>query len=144
MWPILGPDFRPSECPIPLADDAARVLSAAIAIARRDGEPCLSTVHFLLGLIAAGGTRAADVLARSGITAASVRKLSSDFQLPGIGDRPHAPEVVTPMAERCLEVAWAEARGRGDPAADSYDLLTAIAREDGGIAGDLLVRLVPE
>ena len=121
-------------------DKANAALNLAMAAAGEMGHTYVGTEHILLGLLREGSGVAAVVLGGRGITA-----LRYTEQLLAAESRgAHSTltlEDFTPRARAAMENALAEAAMAGQRLAGTEHLLTAILRDDTGVAVRLLTRL---
>ncbi len=95
----------------------------------------LGTEHFLLGLLRLNEGIAAQALEKLGIRLEEVRARVG--VIPGRGDA--SSELSwTPRAKKIVELALVEADARGEAEVGPEHILLAIAREDEGIASEIL------
>jgi ATP-dependent Clp protease ATP-binding subunit ClpA len=139
MWLSRLVQPEPTRPPVPLTADGWRAFGAAVRAARRNQHEYVGTEHLLVGLAEAGPSPAAEALARAGITAEAIcRQCSSD---PGLGLIAGALPL-TPTAERVLAAALRDAERGGAAEVGSLGLLLALARDESGVARELLARVV--
>ena len=121
-------------------DKANTALNLAMAAAGEMGHTYVGTEHILLGLLREGSGVAAVILSGRGITAMRYTE-----QLLAVESRgTHSTLTVadfTPRAKAALENALAESAMAGQRLAGTEHLLTAILRDDTGVAVRLLTRL---
>ncbi|MDX6628744.1 MAG: ATP-dependent Clp protease ATP-binding subunit ClpC [Gaiellales bacterium] len=114
-----------------------QALELAAEEARALGHNYVGTEHFVLGLLRERQGLAAQLLIALGITRAEVR--TRVIAYVGEGDEVTTGElVVTPRAQRVLELARREARSRGRNAVGTEDILLGLIREEDGIAARIL------
>ena len=121
-------------------DKANTALNLAMTAAGEMGHTYVGTEHLLLGLLREGSGVAAVVLSGRGITAQRYTE-----QLLAVESRGTpcllTAEDFTPRARAAMENALAEASMAGHRLAGTEHLLTAILRDDTGVAVRLLTRL---
>jgi len=124
--------------------ETQRVLQQGEAAIRQINFDILGTEGFLLGLLADGTNRAAQILTGQGITFEAVQPLVAKW----LGVRPDMPEgwqpsrlPYAPRAKRVIELALEEAQQQGESAIAPTHLLLGIldeAKESGGLATYIL------
>ena len=121
-------------------DKANTALNLAMEAARDMGHTYVGTEHVLLGLLREGSGVAAVVLVGRGITAAQYTQ-----RLLAAESRGHhstlTVEDFTPRAKAAMENALAQAAMAGQRLAGTEHLLSAILRDDTGVAVRLLIQL---
>ena len=121
-------------------DKANAALNLAMTAAGEMGHTYVGTEHILLGLLREGSGVAAVVLAGRGITALRYTEQLLAAESRGV----HSVLTVedfTPRAKAAMENALAESAMTGHRLAGTEHLLTAILRDDTGVAVRLLTRL---
>ena len=121
-------------------DKANTALNMAMAAAGEMGHTYVGTEHILLGLLREGSGVAAVVLSGRGITAMRYTEQLLAAESRGA----HSTLTVadfTPRAKAAMENALAESAMSGQRLAGTEHLLTAILRDDTGVAVRLLTRL---
>ena len=117
--------------------EAGRALRLAEEAAAEMRHPHVGTEHLLLGLIQEKRGGAARVLRRLGLHIRDVRsflvQLGPETELP-LNDRPELTESI----KRVIHIAIGVARDRGDNKVDTEHILIAIAKDDAGMAVDIL------
>ncbi len=117
--------------------EAGKALRMAEEAARQMRHLHIGTEHLLLALIQTGEGGAARVLRRLGLDEEQVRqfilRINAEERLPGA-----ARPVLTESTKRVIQLAVDEARQRGDPKVDTEHILIALAREQRGMAADIL------
>ena len=121
-------------------DKANAALNLAMVGAGEMGHTYVGTEHILLGLLKEGSGVAAVVLAGRGITAMRYTEQLLAAESSG------TPSILTvadftPRAKAAMENALAESAMAGQRLAGTEHLLTAILRDDTGVAVRLLTRL---
>ena len=146
MWlPLLfrpettQPLAEPTQPPVPLTEDGWRVFNAAVHAAHRNRHEYIGTEHLLVGITEAGPTPAAEALELAGITPMAIRQ-QCRFD-PGLGLVTGAL-VFTPTTRRVFESALHDAEQSGAAQVGSLGLLLALAREEEGVAWELLASVV--
>ena len=121
-------------------DKANSALNLALTGAREMGHTYVGTEHLLLGLLREGSGVAAMVLGARDITVAryTQRILAAET---GGSYSVLTTEDFTPRAKAAMENALAQAAMAGQRLAGTEHLLTAILRDDTGVAVRLLTQL---
>ena len=119
-----------------------RIIKKAEQIARQDEEEYIDTEHVLLAIAEQADTRAADMLARCGVTSADLRKsieklvkksLEETWVFGRLPGTPHFRNVVA----KAIELA----DSRNAEAVEPEHLLIALASETGSVACQALSSL---
>ncbi len=121
-------------------EKANTALNMAMEAAREMGHTYVGTEHLLLGLLREGSGVAATVLAARGVT---VLRYMEKI-LAGEGGGAYSvltPDDFTPRAKAAMELALTDAALSGQRLAGTEHLLTAILRDDTGVAVRLLQQL---
>ena len=121
-------------------EKANTALHLAMQAAGEMGHTYVGTEHLLLGLLREGSGVAAVVLGGRGITAADYARRLLEAESRGVCCTLTA-EDFTPRAKAAMENALAQAAMAGQRLAGTEHLLTAILRDDTGVAVRLLSRL---
>ena len=121
-------------------DKANTALNLALAAAGEMGHTYVGTEHILLGLLREGSGVAAVVLSGRGITAMRYAEQLMAAESRGVHST-LTVEDFTPRAKAAMENALAESAMAGQRLAGTEHLLTAILRDDTGVAVRLLTRL---
>jgi hypothetical protein len=117
---------------------ARKVVVLAQEEARGRAHSYIGTEHLLLGLLAEEEGVAARALHGFGITIERVR--SEISRIVGAGQEAPCGQIpFTPRAKKVLELAWREALGLGHNYIGTEHLLLGIAREDEGVATQILL-----
>ena len=118
-------------------DKANTALNMAVEAAREMGHTYVGTEHLLLGMLREGSSVAAVVLGSAGVTAAAYaeRILSAEG---GGSYSTLTLDDLTPRAKAVMEAARTEAAMAGQRFAGTEHLLSAILRDDTGVAVRLL------
>ena len=119
-------------------DRARQAVELAHDEAMRLNHSYIGTEHLLLGLIREGEGVAAQALEALGISLDGVRQqveqiIGEGQQAPPPGEIPY-----TPRAKKVLELALREAKQLGHNYIGTEHLLLGVAREDGGVASQIL------
>ena len=121
-------------------EKANTALHLAMQAAGEMGHTYVGTEHLLLGLLREGSGVAAVVLGGRGITAADYARRLLEAESRGVCCT-LTVEDFTPRAKAAMENALAQAAMAGQRLAGTEHLLTAILRDDTGVAVRLLSRL---
>ena len=121
-------------------EKANTALHLAIRSAEELGHTYVGTEHVLLGLLKEGSGVAAVVLSGRGITAAEYTRRLLEAESRGVCST-LTVEDFTPRAKAAMEQALAQASMAGQRLAGTEHLLSAILRDDTGVAVRLLLRL---
>jgi ATP-dependent Clp protease ATP-binding subunit ClpB len=119
-----------------LTTKSREVVTAAIALAARNGNATVETWHLLLSLLDTGGSTAAALLRAVGANPADLRRAA----LKAVEGMPaaHGPSVAEPTLSRelvnSLNAAEAIARPLGDEYVSTEHLLTGLAQVGGDVA----------
>jgi ATP-dependent Clp protease ATP-binding subunit ClpC len=97
----------------------------------------VGTEHLLLGLIKEGQGGAARVLRRLGLQATDVQSFLLQLGPEKEKTRTRRP-ILTESTKRVIQLALEEARERGDGLVDTEHILIALAKDDTGMAADIL------
>jgi ATP-dependent Clp protease ATP-binding subunit ClpB len=126
--------------PTKMTVKAQEALATAAERARGAGNPELTPLHLLAGLLHEQGAVAAMLLKGAGADTEALRRETDDAlaKLPAMQGAATAPQAALALRE-ALDRAHAEARGMGDEFVASEHLLIALA-EQSGQAKDLLRR----
>ncbi|MGD1995605.1 MAG: ATP-dependent Clp protease ATP-binding subunit [Anaerolineae bacterium] len=119
--------------------EAGRALRKAEEAAVEMHHLQVGTEHLLLGLIQEEGG-AARVLRRLGLRPHDVRRFILRLGLEEEQSHAGRPSL-TKSTKRVIQLALEEARSRGDPKVDTEHILIALAKDDTGIAADILRNL---
>jgi hypothetical protein len=141
MWPRTR-DARSAtskSTPVPLTKDGREVFFAAIDAALRGGHEYIGTEHLLIGMASAGPSPALEALERAGISPEAIRRVCTSPPMTGkvVGILP-----LTPAVRRVFASALGDAKKIGDSQVDSLGLLLALARDETGVARELLAKLI--
>ena len=118
---------------------ARRVLSLAQEEAERLNHSYIGSEHILIGLLLEEGGVAGRVLRELGLE--SVRVQAMVERLSGVGQRtPFSKVELSPSTKRILELAVEEARRMGQHYISTEHLLLGLARQNEGLAIDVLKR----
>ena len=121
-------------------EKANTALNLAIEAAQEWGHTYVGTEHMLLGLLREGSGVAAVVLAGRGITAQQYAHRLVEAESCGC-PAPLTTDDFTPRATAAMETALAQAAMTQQKLAGTEHLLTAILRDDTGVAVRLLTQL---
>ena len=121
-------------------DKANTALNMAMEAAREMGHTYVGTEHLLLGLLREGSGVAATVLAARGITVLRYMEKILAGERGGVYSV-LTPDDFTPRAKAAMELALTDAALSGQRLAGTEHLLTAILRDDTGVAVRLLQQL---
>jgi ATP-dependent Clp protease ATP-binding subunit ClpC len=117
---------------------ARRVLSLAQEEAERLNHSYIGSEHLLIGLLREEGGVAGRVLRELGLDASRVQSMVERLS-GGPGSRTHFAKVeLSPSTKRVLELAVEEARGMGQHYISTEHLLLGLARQNEGLAIDVL------
>jgi ATP-dependent Clp protease ATP-binding subunit ClpC len=117
---------------------ARRVLSLAQEEAERLNHSYIGSEHLLIGLLREEGGVAGRVLRELGLDASRVQSMVERLS-GGPGSRTHFSKVeLSPSTKRVLELAVEEARGMGQHYISTEHLLLGLARQNEGLAIDVL------
>lgn len=124
------------------SDQAKRLLTLAQEEAERGGQSYIGTEHMLLGMVRDDEGLAGRILQRLGVEERVVRQAIK--AVLGRNERVPVQQIVpTPRVKRVIEIAFEEARRRGDRHVGTEHLLLGLLVEGQGIAaralGDLHV-----
>ena len=117
-----------------LTDRAHRALDRATAEAQRLGQPHVCTEHLLLALVDEPDGTADRVLRQVGVEPASVRH-AIEFVFGSGTASPAGVPATSPLLDRVVKRAAAEARRLSQPAVDDGHLRLALLREGGRAVG---------
>ncbi len=104
----------------------------------RLGHNYVGTEHLLLAILKSGRGKATDLLVDLGLDLETLTQSIDDTVLSSGRSRPPADVPFTPKAGQTLEVAADEARQRNLQSADIEHLLLALARDEDGVAAQVL------
>ncbi len=121
-------------------EKANTALQLAIQSAGEMGHTYVGTEHIMLGLLKEGSGVAAVVLSGRGITAVGYTQRLLEAESRGVHST-LTVEDFTPRAKAAMDYALAQAAMSGQRLAGTEHLLTAILRDDTGVAVRLLLRL---
>jgi ATP-dependent Clp protease ATP-binding subunit ClpA len=139
MWLLRLLRTEPTRPPVPLTGDGWLMFDAAVRVARRNRHKYVSTNHLLIGISEAGPTLAGEALERAGITSAAIRQHSRPD--PGLGQA-NGPLPFTRTPGRVFAAALRDAERTGATEVNSLGLLLVLARDEDGVARELLARVV--
>jgi Clp amino terminal domain, pathogenicity island component len=122
------------------SDEAKRTLTLTQAEAERSRSAYIGTEHILLGMLRAGDSLAATVLAGLGVDLAGARarigaiprRLDQPLSAGGGSSSP------TSRVRRVIELAFQEARARGDTAVTTGSMLVGLLQVADGAAAEVL------
>lgn len=121
------------------SDNARASLQAARSASHRLGHEYVGTEHIILGLLDLPQSVAVTVLGHLGIGTDALRDEVSRTVPRGVNSQPLGVELpYTNRAKRALELAMVEARELDHDQVGSEHLLLGLAREQNGIAGQIL------
>ena len=124
-----------------LSDATRRVMVAAQETARQQRHGWVGTEHLLLALLSTDGlTDVVAAAAQLGIRLAAVEEAIGHLVPAGSGDIA-GPIPFTPRAYNTLSLAKDLAAAEGHPSTEPRHLLSAVAREEKGVAASVLTEL---
>jgi Clp amino terminal domain, pathogenicity island component len=122
------------------SDEAKRTLTLTQAEAERSRSAYIGTEHILLGMLRTGDSQAAAVLAGLGVDLAGAR--SAIGAIPRRPDQPLSAGgsggAPTSRVRRVIELAFQEARARGDTAVTTGSMLLGLLQVADGAAAEVL------
>ncbi len=116
-----------------------RVLKFAKEEAVRLGHSYVGSEHLLLGIIKDNNGKAAKILASIGCDIQEMKVMIEDMAKPSGGTMTLGHLPLTRRAERILRTTFSEAQNYKEEIADQLHLLLALAREDDGLATEVLI-----
>ena len=121
------------------SDQVQSILDAAHAESARLSHEYLGTEHLLLGLLGCQGAVALDILSAVGVPVDELRRNVLRTVLPGTGAREAGPDLpYTTRAKTVIDLTMRTAGERGHEYVGSEDLLVGLAREEHGLAAQVL------
>ena len=121
-------------------DKSRTIMERAQDEARRLGRNFVGTEQILLGMLVEGNNKAAVAMADVTITLEDAR--NEVEQIIGRGSGFMQPQIpVTPRAKRVMELAFEEAKQKGDESIEPKHLLLGIMLEGDGVAAAVIRKL---
>mgnify|MGYP001430523112 CR=1 FL=1 len=115
-----------------------RVLKYAKEEAVRLGHSYVGSEHLLLGIIKDNNGKASSILTSIGCDIQEMKVMIEDMAKPSGGTMTLGHLPLTRRAERILRTTFTEAQNYNSEIADQMHLLLALAREDDGLATEVL------
>ncbi len=115
---------------------AMQVIQSAIQESKNMGHGYIGTEHLLLGIMIEGSSRAFQLATQYAMNYASIKKRVVD--IIGSDESNSVTEGYTPMAKKCFEVAFAEARRFKNPVVEPEHILIALLKEKSTLAYKLM------
>ena len=104
----------------------------------RLGHSYVGSEHLLLGIIKDNNGKAANILASIGCDVEEMKVMIEDMAKPSGGTMTLGHLPLTRRAERILRTTFSEAQNYNEEVASQLHLLLALAREDEGLATEVL------